>query len=230
MVRNAGDRLHRSNGSRRSADRRASDATRAGPWASNPLRVRPRSSPCADHRTNAPGNHQVQSIGAVCGGPTGSSRLADPRKRPSANSSGSPDDDWTSRGRRLVLAVPARTVVHISDVRCLAPHLCRPQRQAREVGLASVPRSPCTLGRRQHAVGVDLCSKRAELDVPALSAHSVGGLGPRLVRASRAIRERSVVMETSRPGSSPTAFVAVLRSFACPAKAGGAEGAWTGAR
>jgi hypothetical protein len=43
---------------------------------------------------------------------------------------------------RLGLVQPARTAVPVFDGWHLPPRLCRPQRKAGEVGLASVPRSP----------------------------------------------------------------------------------------
>jgi hypothetical protein len=68
--------------------------------------------------------------------------------------------------------------------RQLAPRLRRPQREAGEVGLASVPGSACTFGRRQQAVGIDLALEPIQHGSTCRRRPRAGisGPGPRLVR------------------------------------------------
>jgi hypothetical protein len=85
---------------------------------------------------------------------------------------------------RLALVHPARTAVPVCCGWRLAPRLCRLQRQAGEVGLAGMPRSSGTLGRRQHAVWVDLPLETIEHGPTGRRCPGTGvsGVGPRLVR------------------------------------------------
>jgi hypothetical protein len=108
------------------------------------------------------------------------------RRRGSAGSSRS----GRHRGRRcagllrLTLVRLHRSAVHIAGNWRLPPRLSRPQGEAREVGLASVPGSACTLGRRQHPIWVDLALEALQQRATCRGCPRTGivRVGPGLVR------------------------------------------------
>jgi hypothetical protein len=102
---------------------------------------------------------------------------------------------------RSVLVRPVRAAVLVSDGGRLVSRLCRPQREACEVGLASVPCPPCTLGQREHAVRVDLALETIQQSAMGRRGPRTGvctgvcSVGPRLVRGEP--RDQGAV---GRPG------------------------------